>query len=307
MARGSAKILDDDEEIDIVAFMLQAIGLDSDDFSDDERILTQENVEKNFHILRKMVDNRSFGRAPYFALGYLILVSGAQLPEDLRDEILDAARWEHEEGMWLDEGFVAERKIYLEDFREKIRIHQSGQKRRPVRLIYVNGRNDVYTKDRKYTIIGLKEYLNSCETGRIHNVKYILLEGWGLKSIPKEIFELKGLEYLSLDFNQITEIPDQISNLTSLKHLSLSYNLLNTLPESIGSLFSLEMLGINHNDISLIPESMKNLKNLKVIGVRGTNITHAPEFLKNAKFDEFSETISTPKYFDSIKKLPIKK
>jgi len=111
MARGSAKILDDDEEIDTAYFMLRAIGLDYDEFCDDERILTRKNVEKNLHVLKKMVDNRSRRRAPYFALGYLILVSGALLPEDLRDEIIDAAGWEHEEGMWLDKGFVAERKI----------------------------------------------------------------------------------------------------------------------------------------------------------------------------------------------------
>ncbi|HDZ18151.1 hypothetical protein LCGC14_1458630 [marine sediment metagenome] len=307
MARGSAKILDDDEEIDTAHFMLKAIGLDYDDFFNNERILIRENIEKNFHNLRKMVDNRSRRRASYFVLGYFILITGARLPEDLRGEILDAARWEHEEGLWLDKSFETERKIYLEDFGEKIRGHKPGKKLHPVKLIYINGKNDLYTKDRKDTIIGLTEYLNSCETGRILNVKYILLEGWGLKSIPKEILELKDLEYLNLDFNQLTELPDEISNLTSLKHLSLGYNLLSTLPKSIGDLKSLEVLGINHNDISLIPESMKNLKNLKVIGVRGTSITHAPKFLKDAKFDGYAKRINTPKYFDSIKKLYRKK
>ena len=48
MSRGSGRILDDDEELDLATFMLDACGVDYGKFFEDERILTRENLEKNF-------------------------------------------------------------------------------------------------------------------------------------------------------------------------------------------------------------------------------------------------------------------
>ncbi len=55
MARSSAQILDDGEEIDLASFMLDACGIDYTDFYMDERILTRDNFETNFKFLRKMI------------------------------------------------------------------------------------------------------------------------------------------------------------------------------------------------------------------------------------------------------------
>ncbi len=41
--------------------MLEACGLESTDFYDDEKILTRENLEKNYKFLIKMVDVRQPG------------------------------------------------------------------------------------------------------------------------------------------------------------------------------------------------------------------------------------------------------
>ena len=293
MARCSPNVLgDDDEELDIASFMRDACGLEYGDFHDNEGILTRENLEKNFIFLKKMVDNRSFRRAPYFVIGYFILITGAEMPEDLRHEILDAAKWKHEMGgYWLDKSVEVERKICLKDFRQKIRAHKPGQKLRPIRLMYPGETLDIYTKYRSQTVIGLDEFHKSCKSGRIYSTKHLLLQGWGLKAIPETVFKIKGLETLSLRANQLQNIPAEISNLKALKNLDLSYNQLTSLPSSIGKLTSLENLSIVNNQISALPISTSRLKRLKYISVRGTQITKAPEFLTNVRYDKLSGTI----------------
>lgn len=293
MARCSPNVLgDDDEELDTASFMLNACGLGYGDFYDDERILTRENLEKNFIFLRKMVDNRSFRRAPYFVIGYFILITGADMPEDLRREILDAAKWKHEiGGYWLDKRVEVCRKICLKDFRQKIRAHKPDQKLHPIRLIYPDGKFGIYTKYRSQTVIGLDEFHKSCKSGRIYDAKHLLLQGWGLKDIPEIVFKIKGLETLSLSANELQNIPAEISNLKTLKSLDLYSNQLTNLPDSIGELPSLESLSIGNNQISALPSSMSRLKRLKHISVIGTQITKAPEFFTNFKYDKLSGTI----------------
>ncbi len=286
MARGSARILDDDEEQDLKAFMLEACGIDSSDFFEDERVLTRENFEKNFIFLRKMVDNRSFRRAPYFVIGYLILVIGAYMPESLRYDILYESSWEHEQKQvrWLDRIDELERKIYLRDFTEKIYIHEAGQKLHPIRLIYFNGDRELYIKNSSDVVVGINQFNEFCKSGKIYGVKHILLQGWGLKKIPEKIFELKDLESLALEHNQLAHIPDEIINLKSLKMLFLNYNEFTDFPESLLQLPSLEFLSLSNNYISSLPESIKNFKSLKDFYIRSNNIKEIPPFLNRTKF-----------------------
>ena len=175
MARGSAQILDD-EELDLLSFMLDACGIDDGDFFEDERILTRENVEKNLKFLMKMVESRSSRRAAYFVIGYLILITGSRMPEDLRYRILNNTKWEYEENGWLDENKKIERKIYLNDFREKILKHIPSQKFHPIRLTYLNGKNNPYNKYRADTIIGINEFYDACRTGEIYKAIHINLQ-----------------------------------------------------------------------------------------------------------------------------------
>ncbi len=286
MARMSVEILDDDEEADIAGFMLEACGIDSPDFYRNERILTRENFEKNYDVLERMVQVRHFIRAPYFVIGYFALLTGAKISEELRQDILEAAKWEHEEGYWEDEGFALKRRIYLEDFQEKIQIHKAGQKLHAASFKY----SEKGFMDSK-VVVGINQFKNYCDYGKIQDIKHVNLDGWGLISIPQEVFELTNLKSLSLEFNELTEIPDEISNLVSLKHLHLDYNSLETLPESIGKLLSLKSFSIIHNNIAHLPESIKYLNNLKYVYVRGTKINQVPEFLNNAELDKLNKTI----------------
>lgn len=283
MARSSAQILDDDEELDIATFMLDACGIDYSNFFQDERILTRENLEKNFKFLRKMIGNRSSRRAPYFVFGYFILVTGAKMPEDLRHKILDNTKWEDEESNWIIQNNRIMRKIYLNDFSEKVRKHKPGQKLHPIRLIYLNGKNDLYTKYRANTIIGINEFNKACKDGRIYKAKHINLQGWGLNKIPNEIFEIKDLETLCLDYNHLKEIPDEISNLVSLKILFLSYNDLKYFPKSITKLPTLEILSLDNNYISLVPESINELRSLQTLYIKKNKIKKIPDNIETGE------------------------
>jgi len=285
MRRSGVEILWDDEEADINGFMLEACGITSTDFLLNERILTRENFEKNYKVLVKMAESRG-RRAPYFVLGYFTLLTGARISEKLRQKILEIAQWEHEEGYWQDKDFALKRKIYLEDFSEKIRIHKAGTKLHPAIFKY-SGKD--FSESR--VLIGVNNILDFYENKRNYDIEHVNLDGWNLTSIPQEIFELQNLKSLSLEFNQISDIEDEITNLTTLKHLFLDYNQLRSIPESFGKLASLKSLSIVHNNINMLPTSIKNLKHLKHIYVRGTGITQAPKFLKGSKLEPLNETI----------------
>ncbi|MFX1314269.1 MAG: leucine-rich repeat domain-containing protein [Promethearchaeota archaeon] len=283
MARTSPAILDDDEEIDIASFMLEACGLDYGAFFLDERILTRENFEKNFQFLTKMVESRSFRRASYFVIGYFILITGAKMPEELRYEILEAAKFEHEIGCWFSKDHEIERKIYLKDFREKISDYKSGQKLHPIQLIYFNGESNLYIKFRSEVVIGLKEFREFCDSSEISKIKHILLQGWELKTIPEQIFNLTELVSLSLEHNLIEQIPESISDLISLKTLYLDYNQIKIFPNSLIKVPSLEFLSLNNNFISSIPRDLINYKSLKELKIRLNNIRELPNDFKSSK------------------------
>jgi hypothetical protein len=242
MAREGVEILEDDEEADLAAFMLEACGIESRDFYHNERVLTRENFEKNYYVLKKMVKVRQpkeiifgkapyfeIGRAPYFVIGYFARLTGAKISEEMRQEILQAARWEHEEGYWSDEEFIAARKIYLKDFREKISIHKAGQKLHTATFNF-SGKDILDSK----VVIGIKQFEEMCNSKRFDEIIYLNFDGWNLKIFPEEIFKIPKLKSLSLKHNQIAELPNDISKLKHLKYLSLNYNHLTELPETIG-------------------------------------------------------------------------
>ncbi len=286
MTRSTVGVLWDDEEAGIAGFILEACGIDSTDFLANERLLTRENFEKNYNVLVKMAENRGSRRSSYFVIGYFALLTSAKIPEKMRRGILNAAKWEHEEGYWHDNSFALKRRIYLEEFREKIRIHKAGVKLHSAIFKY-----DWMDFLASKVLIGVKQFQNFNENRTFYDIEHVNLDGCNLTSIPEEIYELQNLKTLSLDFNQISEIYKEISNLVSLKHLYLNYNQLKSLPDSIGDLQSLKGLSIMHNNVNSLPISLKKLKNLKYIYIRGTRITQAPIFLEGAIYDALSNTI----------------
>ena len=231
-----------------------------------------------------MTQGRSFRRAPFFAIGYIILTTGARMPEVLRQYILEAAKWEHEEGRWLDEEFALKRKICLEDFRKKVSLYKPGQKLFPISLHFS-------VKEIDNTILNPKQLQESCESNEIFKIKHINLDGWGLKVIPERIFECINLKALSFEHNQLIEVPEEIGALNTLERLYLNDNELTVLPDSIGKLTKLKSLSITNNPISYLPKTLENLKQLRYIYIRGTHITKKPDFFKGARLDDITRTI----------------
>ena len=300
MARDGAEILADDEERDILDFMLNACGLDSMDFYQNERILTRENLEKNNEIILRMIKARSSRNAPYFVFGYLALITGLHISEKLRSDIAIVTELELNK-RYRSKDFESLRRICLEDFHEKIKIQKPNMILRPVKLKYFGN------LDLSETIIGIKDLNKVLDSGEIDKIKHIKLDGWDLRKIPDEIFEFKKLRSLSLEFNQVKNIPDKISKLSFLEYLDLGYNyiesfsnsilelnsltdlyldhnLITNIPHGIVNLDSLEYLGLNNNSISSLPKFLNELSSLKRISIRNNNIKKAPNYFKSANF-----------------------
>jgi Leucine-rich repeat (LRR) protein len=104
-----------------------------------------------------------------------------------------------------------------------------------------------------------------------------------LKTIPKEVFQFKNLQYLDLAKNNIKEIPDSIELLTQLQYLDISKNTLQSLNGKIGKLTNLFYLNLNNNEFSVLPTTMGNLVNLRVLDLWSNNLDEFPENLKNMR------------------------
>jgi len=290
MARMSAMILDDDEESDTIAFMLDALGFDgtSIDLLFQEKTIEPEIIENHMNLLEAMVKGRGYRRAACFALGYLILTTGAKMSDELRDILMEAARWEHEKGFWDSKYFSRRREIVLKDFRDKIYHHKPGQKFHPIRLSFP--RKAFSSKESFYICVGMTQFRKIREikyfdlSGKIRAIKYLDLSGWNLAEIPKQVFELPKLEVLSMERNQIKGLPSEISNLHFLKELNLSYNQIPSIPDSLGTLKNLKALGLDNNNLKTLPDTIYNLVKLKYLYLRGNSLKIDEINLKKFKF-----------------------
>jgi Leucine-rich repeat (LRR) protein len=175
------------------------------------------------------------------------------MPEDLRRDILKRTE------PYYGERTNIEREIYLNDFRDKIRVYKSGSRFHPIHHTYFNGDQDLYSKHRDKVAIGFNEYQRLCRSEEIYCREHIILQGWGLKTIPEQIFEIEGLRSLSLEYNKLMKVSNNILNLKSLKTLSLDYNHFKNFPEALINLPSLEFLSLDNNFISTIPISITGL------------------------------------------------
>jgi hypothetical protein len=103
-----------------------------------------------------------------------------------------------------------------------------------------------------------------------------------INSIPSEIGQLTGLEYLHLTTNKLNgSIPSNLGNLRNLKKLFLSRNQLSgPIPSSLGNLRSLEILALQNNQLSgRIPSSFGNMSNLRILSLFHNLLTGYPSSL----------------------------
>lgn len=119
------------------------------------------------------------------------------------------------------------------------------------------------------------------------------LGSYGLKKLPKELFELIDLRVLYLDGNSLTELPPEIKLLANLTQLKLSRNALTRLPKEISSLSNLSIIHLNGNKLCEFPEEILQLTNLSFLDLSDNRFTTLPDKitrLKNLNFLDLSNT-----------------
>ncbi len=124
-----------------------------------------------------------------------------------------------------------------------------------------------------------------------------------LKGFPKEVLEMKNLQYLDVSKNNIKELPDSIVTLNKLQYLLVSRTGLERLPVNIGRLKNLKHLNVNQNEISVLPYSIGDLENLEVADLWSNNLDYFPESmakLKNLKWMDLRNILIPQEHQDNI-------
>jgi Leucine-rich repeat (LRR) protein len=103
------------------------------------------------------------------------------------------------------------------------------------------------------------------------------------KSVPKEVFLFKNLQWLDLGKNQITELPDTLYLLVNLQFLNVSRNKLVTLPKEIGKMTNLVYINANNNSLIGLPPQIGNLERLRVLDLWSNEFSDFPETLTKLK------------------------
>ena len=100
-----------------------------------------------------------------------------------------------------------------------------------------------------------------------------------LKSIPKEIGELKNLRILYLRENKLRSLPAELENCTELRVLDISNNKIMSLPRNFKQLELLDTVNLRHNSIKKIPVFIKHMKKLRYLNLNGCNIESLPDWV----------------------------
>ena len=127
-----------------------------------------------------------------------------------------------------------------------------------------------------YPVIQLDPSSNDCCKVVVKNKTVINLElnlganvtaAKNITEFPEPITRLESLESLSLSCIEIKTVPKNIKNLRSLKKLKLSYSDMEYFPEEFLVLENLEKLSFEEVQIKSFPENLNQLINLKTLKI----------------------------------------
>jgi Leucine-rich repeat (LRR) protein len=107
-----------------------------------------------------------------------------------------------------------------------------------------------------------------------NNLFEIFLGDNKFSEFPKALTKFTALKrVLSIGSNAIKSVPKEIGNLRALQYLSLDNNQLNTLPPEIGNLTELEELHLENNSLRTLPDEISQLKKLRLLTLMGNTLT----------------------------------
>ena len=104
-------------------------------------------------------------------------------------------------------------------------------------------------------------------------LKWLLLDGNYLESLPNEIGQLLSLERLDICDNKLTTLPSGICELLNLKSLNVKHNMLTSLPTDVGKLKKIKELDVSWNNITYLPAGLWNLKSLKTLRLESNDLS----------------------------------
>lgn len=104
----------------------------------------------------------------------------------------------------------------------------------------------------------------------------LYFNGFGLKKLPPEIYDLKHLKELHLRNNNLSKLQNELSNLKNLEYLDLSLNSIAKFPSVILNLKNLKNLDLSVNPLRTIPSTLFKLPNLQILNIERCNLLSPP-------------------------------
>ena len=235
-------------------------GIALSEYQNDRNMLNKAILEKHLNDFINTA-NESGDITAHQTLTVLILQVGANLPSDLKEKVLESLEWKSDNKKYSWSPYVINvRKVYLEDFRQKILNYKNNNI-----SFLINLRRIQDDKELEKTLIGLGQLNSFSSLKTFEKINYINLDSCRLTEIPEEVFKFSNLSALSLDNNYLTTLPDSIINLRNLKRLYLINNKIKTLPSNMGGLTSLKSIHLSYNPIKKIPIFLKESYRFKKV------------------------------------------
>ncbi len=110
----------------------------------------------------------------------------------------------------------------------------------------------------------------------LENLRKLVANNLDFTKIPKEIFKIVSLRRLFLSDNKIKSISKEIIKLKELVELVLINNEFVTFPSNVTVLNKLYNLNLRDNYISSLPDDATNLLSLKIIDLSDNSLTEFP-------------------------------
>jgi len=270
MGSWSPTIMGGDDQLDALSYLISMCGIDYNDYLEDKKVLTKKKIENNLELIMKNLDIDDYIYLQVF--GILVLETGSYLSDDLKQMILNSIDYEFSQIENWGEDIRELRKLYLNDYKNKILSYDQIQKTHLLELKNLN--NDV---ELKKTCIGIKNFYKLMESKERDSIINLNLDSSRLESIPEQVFSLESLEILSIENNSIRAIPKSIGRLLNLKEIYLGNNSISMLPESFTNLESLEVLSLFENNFNQVPKYLTNQQLLWELDLSYNNIEYIPK------------------------------